>query len=144
MSDGGTRDVLLIVSWLTKRYRKAVGRVSGCHFRDRSRRNRHDHRRHARAGLHRGAAYQNIAEPVSITSVAGTTIGITAALYPHVQGAPVSVPVSAAFLNQQVRDTSNFLAYPPLCRAVAQTTQSIAATTSPAGTQGHEPRFDAG
>jgi hypothetical protein len=71
------------------------------------------------------------AEAVTITSVAGTTIGISAARYPHSSGAPVAVPVSAAFLNQQCRDVINFLAYPPICRLVTTSTQSIASTGFP-------------
>jgi hypothetical protein len=83
-----------------------------------------------------GTLYQPVAEPVSITSVAGTTIGITATSYAHATGAPVAVPVSAAFLNQQSRDIINFLAYPPLLRAAGNgTTQSLPTQTFPAGTQ---------
>ena len=38
-------------------------------------------------------------------------------------------------MNQQCRDIVNFLAYPPLLRAAVTTTQSIASSTFPAGTQ---------
>jgi hypothetical protein len=71
------------------------------------------------------------AEAATITSVAGTTIGITATSYPHLQNAPVAVPVSAAFLNQQSRDLINFLAYPPILRAISGSTQSIGSTGFP-------------
>jgi hypothetical protein len=79
--------------------------------------------------------YQNVAEKVSITSVAGATIGISAARYPHVSGAPVAVPVSATFLNQQVRDLVSFLAYPPILRAETTQAQTLGTQTLPAGTQ---------
>ena len=75
------------------------------------------------------------AEAVTITSVTGTTIGISATSYAHLQNAPVAVPVSAAFLNQQCRDVVNFLAYPPVLRAASSTTQSIPSQTFPSGTQ---------
>jgi hypothetical protein len=75
------------------------------------------------------------AEAVSVTSVAGPTIGISATAYGHASGDPVAVPVSAAFLNQQCRDIIRFLAYPPLVRAVPQTTQSIPSQTFPSATQ---------
>ncbi|HET9893709.1 MAG TPA: hypothetical protein VFQ44_02000 [Streptosporangiaceae bacterium] len=67
-----------------------------------------------------GVAVSPMAETVTVTSVAGNTIGITAALYPHggtASPGAVAVPVSAVFLNQQVRDLINFSAYPPVFRA---------------------------
>jgi hypothetical protein len=82
-----------------------------------------------------GQYYQAYAESVQITSVSGTTIGITATSYAHSQGAPVAVPVSAAFMNQQVRDEINFLSYPPLLRAQTTTTQSLPTQTFPSGNQ---------
>ena len=82
-----------------------------------------------------GQLSNSYAEPVTILSVAGTTIGITATSYAHVQGAPVAVPVSAAFLNQQCRDIVNFLSYPPMLRASTSATQSIASGTFPTGVQ---------
>ena len=82
-----------------------------------------------------GQQFTNTAETVTITSVAGTTIGISATSYAHLQNAPVAVPVSYAFLNQQCRDLIRFLAYPPMLRMQATTTQSVGSTTFPAGTQ---------
>jgi len=82
-----------------------------------------------------GQLYQPYAEAVSVTSVAGTTIGISPAAYAHSSGAPVAIPVSAAFLNQQCRDIVNFLSYPPMMRAQTTTTQSVGSSTFPAGTQ---------
>lgn len=61
-----------------------------------------------------GAQTSAGAETVTITSVTGLTIGISATSYPHNQNAPVAVPVSGAWMNQQVRDISNFLLYPPM------------------------------
>ncbi|MDA8319684.1 MAG: hypothetical protein M0030_07740 [Actinomycetota bacterium] len=57
------------------------------------------------------------AEDVTITSIAGTTIGITPCAYPHAQNAAVATPLGQAWLNSQVRDMVNFLAYPPMLRA---------------------------
>jgi hypothetical protein len=82
-----------------------------------------------------GVRSQDYAEPVSITSVTGATIGISAAAYAHSSGAPVAVPVSAAFMNQQDRDLINFLSYPPMCRAVTTGTQVIPSTGFPGTTQ---------
>ena len=78
-----------------------------------------------------GQPYANGAEAVTITSVAGTTIGISATGYAHLQNAPVAVPYSYALLNQQCRDLINFLAYPPMLRAVQNQAQSIASTGFP-------------
>jgi hypothetical protein len=89
------------------------------------------------AGLdyYQGAAVQPYAEQVTVTSVAGTTIGITATSYPHLQNAPVAVPVSAAFMNQQIRDIINFLAYPPMARITGiSSAQTLPTQTFPAGT----------
>lgn len=80
-----------------------------------------------------GALAQPYAETVTVTSVSGTTIGITAASYAHSEDAPVAVPVSYAFLNAQIRDVAWFLAYPPILRAAQGSAQSIASTTFPAG-----------
>jgi hypothetical protein len=80
---------------------------------------------------------QPYAEAVTITSVAGTTIGITATSYAHAQGAPVAVPVSANFLNQQCRDIINFLSYPPICRLITTSTQSIPSTSFPPTVSGN-------
>lgn len=77
-----------------------------------------------------GEPCQDYAETVTITSVSSTTIGVTETSYAHATGAPVAVPVSAAFLNQQCRDAINFLAYPPLCRAEQTTVQSISSGTT--------------
>jgi hypothetical protein len=76
------------------------------------------------------------AEPVTVTSVSGQTIGITATSYPHLADAPVTVPVSAAFTNQQMRDKIRFLAYRPIARLTNQggTQGNLAAQTWPAGT----------
>ena len=82
-----------------------------------------------------GQQFTNTAETVTISSVTGTTIGISATSYAHLQNAPVAVPVSYAFLNQQCRDLIRFLAYPPMLRMQVTTTQSVGATTFPAGTQ---------
>lgn len=82
-----------------------------------------------------GTLTQPYAETVTVSSVSGTTVTISATSYSHAQGAPVAVPVSYAFLNEQVRDIVNFLAYPPLLRAAAATTaQSIPSQAFPAGT----------
>jgi hypothetical protein len=75
-----------------------------------------------------------VAEAVTITSISGTTIGISATAFSHAPGAPVSLPVSAAFMNQQVRDAINFLAYPPMaCLDTFGTSASLATSTFPAG-----------
>lgn len=82
-----------------------------------------------------GAAVQPYAEQVTVTSVAGTTIGITATAYAHLQTAPVAVPVTAAWMNQQVRDIINFLAYPPMARLSGHgSSQTLPTQTFPAGT----------
>jgi hypothetical protein len=75
------------------------------------------------------------AETVTIASVSGTTIGISATLYSHAQTAPVAVPVSAAFLNQQVRDAIRFLSYPPIaCVDNSGSAATLATQTFPAST----------
>lgn len=85
-----------------------------------------------------GAPVSPMAEAVTITSIAGTTIGISATAYPHggtLTPGYVAIPVSAAWMNQQVRDVINFLAYPPVCRLTNDgTTQTIESQTFPAGT----------
>jgi hypothetical protein len=78
-----------------------------------------------------------MAETVTITSIASLTVGISATSYPHGGTASpgnVSIPVSAAFMNQQVRDVINFLAYPPMAR-IHGSSQSITVQTFPAATQ---------
>lgn len=73
---------------------------------------------------------QPSAETAIVASVAGGTVTTTTGLlYGHSAGAPVAVPVSAAFLNEQMRDQSNFLFYPPMLRAV-QGTASVQAISS--------------
>lgn len=74
-------------------------------------------------------------ESVAVTSADGQTIGISACAYPHPAQAPVAVPVSAAFMNQQVRDKISFLAYKPIARLSSQgTSQELPSQTWPAGT----------
>lgn len=75
-----------------------------------------------------GQQYSPVAENVTVTSVVGTTIGISATSYAHASAAPVAVPVSAAFLNQQLSGAVKFLAYPPMLRAAPGSTQSIPST----------------
>lgn len=53
------------------------------------------------------------AETVTITSISGTTVGISPALA-HSHAGGVAVPVSAAFMNKNVRDAVNFLINPPV------------------------------
>jgi len=87
---------------------------------------------------YQGQAVSPMAETVSITSVAGLTIGISATAYPHggtASEGTVAVPVSAAWMNQQARDVINFLAYPPMLRAKASATQALATQGFPASTQ---------
>lgn len=85
---------------------------------------------------------QSYAETVTIASVQGGTITTSSPLlYGHSSGAPVAVPVSAAFLNEQMRDQVNFMTYPPLLRAVqgtahAQAVQSSTWTTLTLATSG--------
>jgi hypothetical protein len=79
-----------------------------------------------------GQLYQPVGEAVTISSVSGTTIGISACAYAHAVNAPVAVPVSAAFLNQQCRDVINFLSYPPILRVVTSSTQALSGATFPA------------
>jgi hypothetical protein len=82
-----------------------------------------------------GVAQSGYAETVTISSVAGTTIGTSATTYAHSAGAAIAVPVSSAWMNQQVRDIINFLAYPPMARLVnSGTSQSVTTQTFPAGT----------
>jgi hypothetical protein len=86
---------------------------------------------------YQGNPVSPMAETVTITSVASLTIGISATSYPHGGTASpgnVAIPVSAAFMNQQVRDVCNFLAYPPMAR-MRGSSQSLSAQTFPAATQ---------
>ena len=83
-----------------------------------------------------GQSVSPMAETVTITSIAGTTIGISATLYPHGGGLSpglVAVPVDAPWMNQQVRDMVNFLCFPPICQVYGGTA-SLASSTFPAGT----------
>ena len=76
-----------------------------------------------------------VAENVTVTSVSGQSIGIAACSDPHPAAAPVSTPVSAAFMNQQVRDKINFLSYRPVARlANTGVSQSLPTQTWPAAT----------
>ena len=85
-----------------------------------------------------GVPVSPVAEAVTIASIDGTTIGISATAYPHggtLTPGYVAIPVSAAFMNQQVRDIINFLAYPPIARLTNDgTTQTVASQTFPAAT----------
>jgi hypothetical protein len=85
-----------------------------------------------------GQPVSPVAESVTVSSVTGTTIGISATSYPHggnLTPGYVAVPVSAAWMNQQVRDVINFLAFPPMCRLDnISTTQALGSQTFPAGT----------
>jgi len=74
-------------------------------------------------------------EVTAITSIAGLTIGTAALRYGHASGANVAVPVSQQFLNQQMRDLVNFLAYPPMLRVGVTAIQSIPSGGFPTGTQ---------
>ena len=85
-----------------------------------------------------GLPVSPMAEAVTITSIEGTAIGISATAYPHggtLTPGYVAIPVSAAFMNQQVRDVINFLAYPPIARLTnVGTSQTVESQTFPAGT----------
>ena len=85
-----------------------------------------------------GSPVSPMAEAVTITSIVGTTVGISATVYPHggtLTPGYVAIPVSAAFMNQQVRDVINFLAYPPIARLTNDgTSQTVESQTFPAGT----------
>lgn len=78
------------------------------------------------------------AEAVTIAGISGGTVTTSAAAYPHggtVSPGYAAVPVSAAFMNQQVRDIINFLAFPPMTRlSSAGSTQGIPSTTFPTAT----------
>jgi hypothetical protein len=75
------------------------------------------------------------AENVTVTAVSGQQVTIGACAYPHPALAPVAVPVSAAFMNQQVRDKIRFLAYRPIARLTTQGgSQSLPSQAWPAGT----------
>jgi hypothetical protein len=74
-------------------------------------------------------------ETVTVASVSGQTVVTSACAYPHPAQAPVSVPVSAAWMNQQVRDKIRFLAYRPIARLTTQGgSQSLPSQAWPAGT----------
>lgn len=85
-----------------------------------------------------GLPVSPMAEAVTITSIDGTTIGISATAYPHggtLTPGYVAIPVSAAWMNQQVRDVIRFLAYPPIARLTNDGgTQTVESQTFPAGT----------
>jgi hypothetical protein len=73
-----------------------------------------------------------VAEQVVITGISGTTISVTPTAYPHLPNAPVAVPVSAAWMNQQVRDQIEFLTYPPMARLNNNgSSQSLSSTSFP-------------
>ncbi len=75
------------------------------------------------------------AENVTVSSVSGQTATVSACAYPHPALSPVSVPVSAAWMNQQVRDKIRFLAYRPIARLTTQGgSQSLPSQSWPAGT----------
>lgn len=83
-----------------------------------------------------GQEQQNIAEQVIVSTLAGNTIVTTTGLlYGHSSGAPVAVPLSAAYLNQQSRDLVNFLFYPPIYRSHQSAAQAIGSTTFPTSVQ---------
>jgi hypothetical protein len=74
-------------------------------------------------------------ENVTVSSVSGQTLVTGACAYPHPALAPVAVPVSAAWMNQQVRDKIRFLAYRPIARLTTQGgSQSLPSQSWPAGT----------
>jgi len=74
-------------------------------------------------------------ESVTVSSAAGQTVVTGACAYPHPAQAPVSVPVSAAWMNQQVRDKIRFLSYRPIARLTTQGgSQSLPSQAWPAGT----------
>lgn len=85
-----------------------------------------------------GQPVSPLAETVTITSVSGFTIGITATAYPHggaLSPGVAAVPILSGFLNQQARDLVNFLCYPPLMSASFGTgTTSIPSQAWPNGT----------
>jgi hypothetical protein len=76
------------------------------------------------------------AENVTVTSfVSGQTVPVSACAYPHPAQAAVAVPVSAAWMNQQVRDKINLLSCRPVARLSSQgTSQSLPSQAWPAGT----------
>jgi len=76
------------------------------------------------------------AEAVTIAGISGGTVTTSPAAYPHGGTATpgyVAVPVSAAWMNQQVRDIINFLAYPPMVR-LHGASQTLDVQTFPAST----------
>lgn len=83
-----------------------------------------------------GAPFTPYAEVVSVSSVNGANVNLSIGMFfSHSAGAPVAVPLSGPFMNQQVRDVCNLLAFPPAARAASNTTQSLNSQTFPAGTQ---------
>jgi hypothetical protein len=79
-----------------------------------------------------GNPVKPIAEQVVVNTVSGNTVTTTTTFqFPHGQGAPVAVPISASWLNQQSRDLINFLGYPPIMRGQPSGAQSIASTGFP-------------
>jgi hypothetical protein len=75
------------------------------------------------------------AEDVTVTAVSGQQVTILACTYPHPAQAPVAVPISAGWMNQQVRDKIRFLAYRPVARLTTQGgSQSLPSQAWPAGT----------
>lgn len=74
----------------------------------------------------------DIAEDVVMTGpVSGGSVPVTATVYAHASGAPVAVPVQAAFLNKHVRDVCRFLIYPPIMEySYTGNSQTLASQTS--------------
>jgi len=75
------------------------------------------------------------AETVTIAGISGGTVTTSPAAYPHGGAATpgyVAVPVSAAFMNQQVRDIISFLAYPPMARLSSYDSTQGIPSNSPA------------
>jgi hypothetical protein len=76
-----------------------------------------------------------LAESVIITGISGLSIAVSNTAYPHAANAAVAVPISGAWMNQQVRDLINFQTYPPMARLNnSGSTQTLASQLLPAGT----------
>lgn len=85
-----------------------------------------------------GFQAQPVAEAVTVGSVTSGTVTLSGSVsYAHSAGAPVAVPVSAPFLNEQVRDITNFGFYPPILRAyqITSGTQLVGSTSFPTAVQ---------
>lgn len=69
-------------------------------------------------GLDGGTSIAETAVVASGYAVGSLVVPLVASLaHTHASGAQVAVPVSAAFMNRNVRDTINFLTYPPIMEA---------------------------